>query len=222
LGKPNNLEQIHQLDDELLRYSIEHSSPEDRVLAELRKRTWQSVLTPQMLCDPIQGKLLQNWSRMMQPKRVLELGTYTGYSAICLSAGLQSNGHIDTIEPNDELCTIQDEFWEKAGIREQITRHVGEAHEILRELKGPYDLIWIDADKPRTGDYVQMTMELVRPGGWILVDNVLWWGKVLPSHASPDSTSKLLQELCVTLSQDQSVRSTLLPIRDGILMIQKV
>ena len=102
--------ETHQMDDELLAYAVSHSTSEDGVLAELRRKTWQSVLTPQMLSDPIQGKFLQNWSRMVRPERVLELGTYTGYSTICLAHGLQDGGLIDTVEPNDELNSIQDEF----------------------------------------------------------------------------------------------------------------
>ena len=131
------------MDHELLAYAVSHSTEEDAVLAELRRKTWQTVLTPQMLSDPIQGKFLQNWSRMVRPQRVLELGTYTGYSTICLAAGLAPAGSIDTVEPNDELNAIQDEFWEKAGIAECIQRHNAEASTVLPELEGPYDLVWI-------------------------------------------------------------------------------
>ena len=105
----------HQLDDELLQYSVQNSTKEDAILSALRKRTWQKVLTPQMLSDPIQGKFLQNLSRMVRPKRILELGTYTGYSTICLASGLSADGVIDTVEPNDELNSIQEEFWQKRG-----------------------------------------------------------------------------------------------------------
>ena len=216
------MEEPHQLDNELLTYAINHSSAEDEVLAELRKKTWQTVLTPQMLSDPIQGKFLQNWSRMVRPKRVLELGTYTGYSTICLAAGLDANGHIDTVEPNDELNAIQDEFWEKAKIRERIQRHNVEASTALPSFKGPYDLVWIDADKSRTGNYVNQCLPLVRPGGWILVDNVLWWGKVLPSRTDGDTTSEHLESVCADWAKLRSIRTTLLPIRDGILTIEKV
>ena len=212
----------HQLDNELLAYAVSHSTEEDAVLAELRRKTWQTVLTPQMLSDPIQGKFLQNWSRMVRPQRVLELGTYTGYSTICLAAGLATDGRIDTVEPNDELNVIQDEFWEKAGIRARVHRHNAEASAILPQLEGPYDLVWIDADKPRTGDYVEQCLPLVRPGGWILVDNVLWWGKVLPSRTDGDATSAHLESVCAEWAKRSGIRTTLLPIRDGILTIEKV
>jgi predicted O-methyltransferase YrrM len=212
----------HQLDHELLAYAMAHSSAEDAILAELRRKTWQTVLTPQMLSDPIQGKFLQNWSRMVQPRRILELGTYTGYSTICLAAGLDSKGSIDTVEPNDELNTIQDEFWEKAGIRRCIQRHNSEASSAMPSLKGPYDLVWIDADKARTGEYVEQCLPLVRRGGWILVDNVLWWGKVLPSRTDGDATSKHLECICAEWAKRSDIRTTLLPIRDGILTIEKI
>ena len=140
----------HQLDDELLQYSVQNSTKEDAILSALRKRTWQKVLTPQMLSDPIQGKFLQNLSRMVRPKRILELGTYTGYSTICLASGLSADGVIDTVEPNDELNSIQEEFWQKAGIIERVNRFNAEALEVLPNLSGLYDIIWIDADKPRT------------------------------------------------------------------------
>ena len=212
----------HQLDNELLAYAVSHSTEEDAVLAELRRKTWQTVLTPQMLSDPIQGKFLQNWSRMVRPQRVLELGTYTGYSTICLAAGLTSDGRVDTVEPNDELNAIQDEFWEKAGIGARVHRHNAEASTVLPQLEGPYDLVWIDADKPRTGDYVEQCLPLVRRGGWILVDNVLWWGKVLPSRTDGDATSEHLESVCAEWAKRSGIRTTLLPIRDGILTIEKV
>ena len=212
----------HQLDNELLAYAVSHSTEEDAVLAELRRKTWQTVLTPQMLSDPIQGKFLQNWSRMVRPQRVLELGTYTGYSTICLAAGLAPDSRIDTVEPNDELNAIQDEFWKKAGIHARVHRYNAEASAVLPQLEGPYDLVWIDADKPRTGDYVEQCLPLVRRGGWVLVDNVLWWGKVLPSRTDGDATSEHLESVCAEWAKRSGIRTTLLPIRDGILTIEKV
>lgn len=211
----------HQLDDELLAYSVANSSPEDSVLQALRKRTWQTVLTPQMLSDPIQGKLLQNWSRMVRPMRVLELGTYTGYATICLAAGLPADGEIVTVEPNDELNAIQDEFWEMAGIRDRVVRYNEEAGTVLPRLTGTFDLVWIDADKPRTPEYVHQCLELVRVGGWVLVDNVLWWGKVLPGHSAQDETARILHAMNEELSKRDDIHTSLIPVRDGILMLEK-
>ncbi len=212
----------HQLDDELLQYSVQNSTKEDAILSALRKRTWQKVLTPQMLSDPIQGKFLQNLSRIVRPKRILELGTYTGYSTICLASGLSADGVIDTVEPNDELNSIQEEFWQKAGIIERVNRFNAEALEVLPNLSGLYDIIWIDADKPRTRLYADACLPLLRPGGWLLVDNVLWWGKVLPSHAETDATAEIMKSTASWLASRSDVRTTLLPIRDGILMVEKL
>ena len=158
---------IHDLNDDVLAYAEAHSTEEWDVLKGLRRSTWQHVLTPQMLSDPIQGRFLANISRMLKPQSILELGTYTGYSTICLAAGLQTEGSIDTIEPNDELNDIQDEFWGAAGLLTAIRRHNGEALKVLPELSGPYDLVWIDADKARTEQYFEESLRRLRIGGWI-------------------------------------------------------
>lgn len=213
---------IHDLDDDILKYAEQHSTEEWEVLQRLRRSTWQHVLKPQMLSDSIQGRFLANVSRMLKPASILELGTYTGYSTICLAEGLESNGQIDTIEPNDELNAIQDEFWRSAGVSKRINRHNGEALNVLPLLSGPYDLVWIDADKARTEQYVELTLSRTRVGGWVLVDNVLWWGKVLDERKEKDSTAALLENFTARLAKDPSVRTSLLPLRDGVLMIEKL
>ena len=213
---------IHDLNDDVLAYAEAHSTEEWDVLKGLRRSTWQHVLTPQMLSDPIQGRFLANISRMLKPQSILELGTYTGYSTICLAAGLQTEGSIDTIEPNDELNDIQDEFWGAAGLLTAIRRHNGEALKVLPELSGPYDLVWIDADKARTEQYFEESLSRLRIGGWILVDNVLWWGKVLDDSKEQDPIAAILERLTTKLASDSRVRTTLLPLRDGILMIEKL
>lgn len=216
------VEAPHQLDDDVLAYALRCSTEEDAVLKELRTRTWQTVLSPQMLSDPLQGKLLENWSRMLAPKRILELGTYTGYSTICLAKGLAPDGELVTIEPNDELNGLQDEFWERAGMRHLVKRYNDEASNILPQLSGTFDLVWIDADKPRTPEYVRQCLSLIRTGGWILVDNVLWWGKVMDAPSAQDETSRILNKMNAELAQMKNLRTALIPIRDGILMIEKV
>tara|TARA_B110000285_G_C15087418_1_gene597011 strand:- start:775 stop:1257 length:483 start_codon:yes stop_codon:yes gene_type:complete len=159
---------------------------------------------------------------MMTPLSILELGTYTGYSTLCLAAGLQPGGSIDTIEPNDELNRIQDEFWKASELASLIRRHNGEALEVLPKLSGPYDLVWIDADKARTEQYVEEALKRVRVGGWILVDNVLWWGKVLDKRKAEDPIAAMLESLTAKWARDSRMRTTLLPLRDGILMIEKL
>lgn len=213
---------IHALDDALLAYAEQQSTPENEIVQALRKATWQKVLSPQMLSDSVQGRFLTNISRMVQPQAVLELGTFTGYATICLAAGLKSDGHIDTIESNDELCSMQDAFWKEARCFERINRHIGEALSVLPKLPGPYDLVWIDADKMNTRSYVETAIARVRIGGWILIDNVLWWGKVLDAVNSDDPTALHLHALTSDLAHDPRVRSTLLPLRDGILMMEKL
>ena len=212
----------HDMDDPILRYAEDHSTAESNALKSLRIKTWHTVLSPQMLSDPLQGNFLSSMSRMIQPRAVLELGTYTGYSTICLAAGLSADGSIDTVEPNDELNSIQDEHWEMAGVKSRINRINSEAMTALPALPGPYDLIWIDADKIRTPEYVHLCLERTRIGGWVLVDNVLWWGKVLPGHPDPDPTAIALREMTRNLSTQKSVRTTLMPMRDGLLMIEKI
>jgi caffeoyl-CoA O-methyltransferase len=213
---------IHDLNDNVLAYAEEHSTEEPEVLRRLRRSTWQHVLTPQMLSDSIQGRFLANLSRMLKPLSVLEFGTYTGYSTICLAAGLQPEGCIDTIEPNDELNAIQNEYWAEAGLTNSICRHNGEALSILPKLTKSYDLVWIDADKARTEQYVEEALKRVRTGGWVLVDNVLWWGKVLDDRKTEDPIASMLESLATKLAHDPRVRTTLLPLRDGILMMEKL
>ncbi len=211
----------HDLTDPILRYAERHSTPEPEALAALRKDTWQHVLRPQMLSDPMQGRLLAMISRWMQPQRILELGTYTGYATMCLAEGLVPSGQIHTVEPNDELNAIQDRHWIAAGIRPQIHRYNAEAHDVLPRLAGGFDLVWIDADKARTADYVNACIPLTRTGGTLLIDNVLWWGKVMDGEESTDPDARRLHQLNEQLRDDPRVENIILPIRDGIHVLRK-
>lgn len=212
---------MHDLIDPINHYAERLSSPEPEALAALRKDTWQHVLRPQMLSDVIQGRLLSFVSQWIRPKRILELGTYTGYATICLAEGLRQGGRIDTIEPNDELNAIQDKHWGHAGIQNQIHRYNQEAHVVLPQLRGEYDLIWIDADKARTAAYVDACIPLTKPGGTLLVDNVLWWGKVLEGEHSQDPDARRLHQLNQQVLKDTRVDNLILPIRDGIHVLRK-
>jgi caffeoyl-CoA O-methyltransferase len=215
-------DETNRFDGALAGYAEAHSGPEPALLAELRRATWLEVIRPQMLSDPLQGRVLSVISRMVRPRRILELGTYTGYATLCLAEGLEQGGRIDTVESNDELNAIQDQFWKRSPWAEQILRHNGEAHEVMKKLNGPYDLVWIDADKKRTATYIEEALKLTRIGGWILVDNVLWWGKVLDGEASSDADARRLHAINAALYKDERVEGVVLPIRDGIHVIQRV
>ena len=212
---------MHDLIDPISRYAEQHSTPEPEVLASLRRDTWQHVLRPQMLSDPLQGQILAWISRWVQPKRILELGTYTGYSTICLAEGLAEDGEIVTVEPNDELNAIQERHWRAAGILERVNRLNAEAHEVLAGVGGGFDLVWIDADKARTAEYYEAVLPLTSPGGHILIDNVLWWGKVLEGPESSDPDARRLHALNEQLRDDPRVDNLLLPVRDGIQILRK-
>ena len=174
-----------------------------------------------MLSGHILGRFLQMFSQMISPARILEIGTYTGYSAICLARGLKSGGQLTTIEINDELRKTALHFFEKAGILNQVTLINGDALEILPSLNETYDLVFIDAHKDDYPAYYSLTIDKVAAGGYILADNVLWGGKVLDDHA-PDQTTESIQQFNRMITEDQRVENLLLPIRDGIMLIKKL
>lgn len=207
---------MDRFDDPIAAYAEEHSQPEPDLLARLRRRTWQTQTHAHMLSDPLQGRLLALLSQLVQPTRVLELGTFTGYSTLCLAEGLAPGGVIHTVDPDEELHALQDAFWAEAGVSGQIIRHTSEASAALPLLSDPFDLVWIDADKRRTPEYVAWAIEHTRPGGLILVDNVLWWGKVLDGNQAPDPDARALHALNEALRDDPRVENVVLPLRDGI------
>jgi len=208
-------------DDAWAAYAARHSEAEPALLARLRRATWLRTTHPHMLTDPYQGRLLAMLSQLLRPHRILELGTFTGYATLCLAEGLAPGGWIDTVEPNDELNELQDAFWMEAEMRDRIVRHNAEAHEVLARLEGPWDLAWIDADKARTGEYVEAVLAQTRPGGLILVDNVMWWGKVLEGENATDKDARNLHALNAAWREDPRVENVLLPIRDGIHALRK-
>jgi caffeoyl-CoA O-methyltransferase len=211
---------MHFISEELEQYIADHTSAQGSLLDELEKETWRKVLVPRMISGHVQGRALAMFSKMISPKRILEIGAYTGFSALCLAEGLGENGILDTIEVNEELCEMQDRFWEMSGKREQIHRYLGEALQILPKLEGPYDLIFIDADKDNYLSYYEMSIELLRPGGFILVDNVLWSGKVIDENTQNDKDTIKMQELNTRIQEDARVENILLGIRDGIMMVR--
>lgn len=202
----------------LLEYAELHSTRESKLLEKLRRETFQKVLHPRMLSGPLQGRLLSLISKLIRPKRILELGTYTGYATLCLSEGLVQDGDIHTIDKNEELIAIQNKYFKSSGKLSNIHQHLGEALSILPQLEGPFDLVFIDADKENTQAYFDLCMERVPSGGLILTDNVLWSGKVLDSADKDDRDTLALQEFNHKVANDSRVESLMLPLRDGITL----
>ncbi len=225
-GKPPRIPQLgsHGLDDALHGYATEMSGQEPLGLEALRRATWTQTVKPQMLCDELQGRLLAALSHMIAPQRVLELGTFTGYATACLSEGLLPEGAVDTVDVDDELHLLQDEHWAMIGCQSRIHRHTGKAKEVLAsgalfsDDDRPYDLVFIDADKEHQQWYVDWAMDHVRDGGWIVVDNVLWWGEVLrvANGASSDPNAQRIHALNAYMKGHPSLDNLLLPLRDGL------
>jgi len=202
------------------RYLLEHSSEEDPVLQELSRHTYLKVVHPRMLSGPILGSFLTMFSKILSPQRILEIGTYTGYSAICLARGLKSGGTLTTIEVNDELRATAQLFFRKAGLHEQIELLNGDALKVIPALEDSYDLAFIDANKDDYPDYYKLVIDKVAAGGYILVDNVLWGGKVLEAQLE-DPTTRTIDQFNKMITADQRVENLLLPIRDGLMLIKK-
>jgi len=209
-------------DPELLdRYLLEHSSQEDPVLKELARHTYLNEVHPRMLSGHILGSFLTLISKMLSPGRILEIGTFTGYSAICLARGLKEGGVLTTIEVNDELRITSLDFFRKAGVEEQIELINGDALEVIPSLAGSFDLVFVDAHKDDYPAYYDLVIEKVRSGGYILADNVLWGGKVLDKSMS-DSTTRIIDQFNKMVNNDPRVENLLLPLRDGVMLIKKL
>jgi caffeoyl-CoA O-methyltransferase len=211
------------IDSKADHYSISHTSVESDVLKKLNRETHAKILRPRMLSGHYQGKLLEFISCMLQPLLILEIGTYTGYSAICLAQGLKKEGKIHTIDHNEELEDFTRKFFDEADISNKVSYHIGEALEIIPKLEGPFDLVFIDADKENYLAYYELVMQKVRKGGVILADNVLWSGKVFADKIEPnDEEAKALIEFNEYVQKDKRVENILLPVRDGLMMIRKL
>jgi caffeoyl-CoA O-methyltransferase len=206
--------------DDFEAYAEAFSTPENPVLAALNRETHLSRVYPRMLSGHLQGNLLQMISHLLKPLRILEIGTFTGYSAICLASGLPDSGKLHTIEVNPEEEGIIRKYIEEAGLTEKIVLHIGEAEKIIPALEEKWDLVFIDADKPNYLNYYKMVFDKVIPGGFILADNAFWGGKVLET-ASTDKDTLGIIEFNEFVMQDERVDNVLLPIRDGLMMIRK-
>lgn len=202
------------------RYLEEHSQKEDPVLSELARHTYLKEVHPRMLSGHILGSFLTMFSKMLLPDRILEIGTYTGYSAICLARGLRPGGRLTTIEVNDELRSTALIYFRKAKLLEQIELINGDALKVLPTLQDSFDLVFMDAHKDDYISYYELVIDKVKAGGYILVDNVLWGGKVLDPK-SDDQTTKIIDKFNKLITADQRVENLLLPVRDGIMVIKK-
>ncbi|MFY9242304.1 MAG: O-methyltransferase [Polaribacter sp.] len=209
---------MHFLPEKIDSYVVNHSQQEPTILQELSRETWQKELNPRMLSGAFQGRVLSIISKLIQPKTILEIGTYTGYSAICLAEGLSTKGKIITIDKNEELETLQNKYFEKSGYRNQIQQIVGDATEIIPTINQKFDLVFIDADKSNYINYFHLIIDKMNSGGIILSDNVLWSGKVIEELDLKDVDTKVLLEYNKLLNSDDRVETVLLPIRDGLTL----
>ena len=206
------------LNEDLQRYAEQHTSPESDLLKEINRDTHAHVLMPRMLSGHLQGRVLSMISHLLKPQRILEIGTYTGYSALCLAEGLSPGGKLITIDINEELeKKVREHF---AQWQDKIEYRIGNALDIIPTLNEIFDLVFIDADKSNYINYFDLVIDKVRPGGFILADNVLWSGKVL--NKNPDNDTKSIIAFNQKIQHDSRVENVLLPIRDGIMMIRKL
>ena len=209
---------MHFLSDTLETYIEQHSDAEPILLQELSRETHVKVIQPRMITGHFQGRFLSLLSKILAPKRILEIGTYTGYSALCLAEGLKENGTLETIEVNPELAAIQKKYFDKSDYSTQIKTYIGDALDIIPTLEGPFDLVFIDAEKKQYDAYFEAVIKKSKSGTVILSDNVLWTGKVVEPLDPKDKTTKVLLDYNKKLAEDPRVQTSLLPIRDGLTM----
>ena len=209
------------IDQKLDDYVCAHTENEPEVLNALNRKTHLTVLRSRMLSGHFQGRLLSMISQMIQPERILEIGTYTGYSAICLTEGLTENGKLTTMDINEELEDIAREFIHKANLDNKIEYIIGDAMQIVPQLDEQFDLVFIDADKKNYCNYYHLVFDKVKPGGYILADNVLWSGKVVEDYEALDSETKIIMDYNKMVHEDPRVQEILLPIRDGLMLARK-
>lgn len=204
-------------------YVNEHTSQESDVLKALDRETHQKILHPRMLSGHLQGRLLSMLSHMIKPKNILEIGTYTGYSALCFAEGLQEGGRIDTIDRNEELKFIVDKYIQQSGFQNVIHHHLGQALDVIKKLNYTYDIVFIDADKENYINYYDAVFEKVAVGGYIIADNVLWSGKILDKkEVEKDLDTRTLVAYNKKITEDSRVENVLLPIRDGLMVARKI
>lgn len=210
-----------KITEDIWNYIISHTTEQDPLLSELDRETNLKMAFPNMISGHYQGRLLEFISKMVQPEYILEIGTFTGYSAICLARGLKTNGKLHTIECNDEIIPFAKGFIHKAGFEDKIELHTGDALQIIPQLDLLFDLIYIDGDKSQYCRYYKLTFDKLKAGGIILVDNVLWNGKVLRQSPGKDDETDDIRNLNQIIQADPRVENIILPVRDGIMLVRK-
>jgi caffeoyl-CoA O-methyltransferase len=203
-------------------YIENHSSPESTILNKIYRDSNLQMINPRMVSGHIQGLFLKMISLMIKPKNILEIGTYTGYSAICLAQGLAQDGNLHTIEINDELISMAHDYFESEGLSQTIIQHVGNALEIIPELNHSFDLIFIDGEKREYPQYYNICVDKLNSGGYLIADNVLWNGKVVDQATHNESATKAILEFNKMVQEDVRTENVLLPIRDGLMMVRKL
>jgi len=211
-----------EMSEKLEAYVNEHSQPEPELLRKLNRETWQKVLAPRMLSGHLQGRLLSLISKMVSPENILEIGTYTGYSALCLAEGMRKDGFLHTIDINEELYDFQRKYFDESDFGKQIIQYLGNAIEIIPTMDFTFDLVFIDADKENYSNYLELIIPKLRSGGIILSDNVLWSGKVVEEVKENDRATKALLEYNRLLNEHPLLETVLLPIRDGLSISRKI
>lgn len=203
-------------------YAEAYTSPESALLYQLNRNTRAHVMAPRMLSGHMQGRFLSMISWMIRPRRILEIGTYTGYSALCLAEGLADDGQLITIDQNEEIEAFARSYWQKSPLNDKINFRLGVAADIIQTLDEPFDLVFIDADKRNYSLYFDLILDKVRSGGFVLADNVLWSGKVVESAKPTDLDTIAVQAFNQKVQADSRVENVLLPVRDGIMVVRKL
>ncbi|RLD85940.1 MAG: methyltransferase [Bacteroidetes bacterium] len=211
-----------ELNQQIEEYILKHSVKENKLLAEINRQTHAKVLMPRMLSGHLQGRILSMISHLIKPKIILEIGTYTGYSALCLAEGLSPDGELHTIDINDELESFILKYFHQSAYKNQLFLHIGDALDVIPRLPNNIDLVFIDADKRFYLNYYQRVIDKMKPGGLILADNVLWGGKVINPIEDNDEYTKGILTFNDFVQKDKRVENVILPVRDGIMMLRKV
>jgi len=208
------------INNKISEYAENYTQAESTLLAELNRETWAKVMTPRMISGHLQGRILSMFSKLIKPENILEIGTYTGYSALCMAEGIKKHGKIHTIDSNEEVCEFAKKYFKKSKYSNNIIQHVGDANNIIPKIEEIFQLVFIDADKENYLNYFNLVFNKLSIGGYIIADNVLWSGKVLEKDM--DKETKAIASYNTKIHQDKRVENILIPIRDGLMICKKI